>query len=77
MRKMSGFKLAKPYVTHIKQDEKEVENFEKHVLPAALKKNESLKQGDWKFSFFLRTRNTSGSIILHSASFALRAKSRE
>jgi transposase len=26
--KKIGFKLAKPYVTHAKQDEKEVENFE-------------------------------------------------
>jgi len=36
--KKIGFKLAKPYVTHVKQDEKEVEKFEKQVLPAALKK---------------------------------------
>jgi len=44
--KKIGFKLAKPYVTHIKQDEKEVEKFEKQVLPAALKKNKSLRQRD-------------------------------
>lgn len=44
--KKIGFKLAKPYVTHIKQDEREVKKFEKQVLPAALKKNKSLKQGD-------------------------------
>lgn len=36
--KKIGFKLAKPYVTHIKQDEREVKKFEKQVLPAALKK---------------------------------------
>lgn len=41
-----GFKLAKPYVTHVKKDEREVEKFEKHVLPAALKKNKSLRQRD-------------------------------
>ncbi len=32
-------KLAKPYVTHAKQSEDEVERFYKQILPAALKKN--------------------------------------
>lgn len=36
--KRMGYKLAKPYVTNIKQDEKEVEKFHKQVLPAAYKK---------------------------------------
>ena len=41
--KKIGFKLAKPYVTHIKQDEREVKKFEKQVLPAALKKKQKFE----------------------------------
>ncbi len=33
-----GFKIVKPYPTHIKQDEKEVEKFYSQVLPALQKK---------------------------------------
>jgi transposase len=38
-----GFKIAKPYPIHIKQDEKDVEKFYSQVLPALQKKNKNLK----------------------------------
>ncbi len=40
-----GFKTAKPYPIHIKQNEKEVEKFYSQVLPALQKKNKNLKIG--------------------------------
>jgi len=41
-----GFKIAKPYPIHIKQNEKEVEKFYSQVLPALQKKSKNLKIGD-------------------------------
>lgn len=38
-----GFKIAKPYPIHIKQNEKEVEKFYSQVLPALQKKSKNLK----------------------------------
>lgn len=38
-----GYTLGKPYVIHKNQSNEEVERFYKHVIPDALKKNESLR----------------------------------